>query len=333
MSFRIAKAANDTLALTNCLIVNKADFPTGKYILVNNNYVFSVLVDDSCGRGELGTSAFHRRWANLSLGEVVSIRLFDPSSEGNNIYLSQIKLEVGFLRKGFENKDEFDTKEMAKIFWNAFGQQIFTKGQSLVFEYRGTNLMICVLDMDIVDIEALKKGVSNTPSKELPTTQRGLLMQQTDITFVKSPDSSIRLTGNRSIGNQIVQPNFKFEDMGIGGLDTEFGQIFRRAFASRIFPSTLVQKLGIQHVKGILLYGPPGTGKTLMARQIGKMLNAKEPKVVNGPEILNKFVGQSEENIRKLFKDAELEYKARGDDSDLHIIIFDEIDAICKSVF
>ena len=44
-----------------------------------------------------------------------------------------------------------------------------------------------------------------------------------------------------------------------------------------------------------------------MARQIGKMLNAREPKIVNGPEILNKFVGASEENIRKLFADAEQE--------------------------
>ena len=58
---------------------------------------------------------------------------------------------------------------------------------------------------------------------------------------------------------------------------------------------------------GILLHGPPGTGKTLLARQIGKMLNAREPKIVNGPEILNKYVGQSEENIRKLFADAEKE--------------------------
>lgn len=60
-------------------------------------------------------------------------------------------------------------------------------------------------------------------------------------------------------------------------------------------------------ILGILLYGPPGTGKTLMAREIGKMLNAREPKIVNGPEILNKFVGASEENIRKLFADAEQE--------------------------
>ena len=52
-------------------------------------------------------------------------------------------------------------------------------------------------------------------------------------------------------------------------------------------------------------------GKTLMARQIGKMLNATEPLIVNGPEILNKFVGASEENVRKLFAPAEAEYKVR----------------------
>ena len=43
-------------------------------------------------------------------------------------------------------------------------------------------------------------------------------------------------------------------------------------------------------LQGVLLFGPPGTGKTLIARQIGKMLNGKDPKVVNGPEILNKWV-------------------------------------------
>jgi ATPases of the AAA+ class len=80
----------------------------------------------------------------------------------------------------------------------------------------------------------------------------------------------------------------------------------------------------------MLLYGPPGCGKTLIARQIGKALHAVEPKVVNGPEILNKYVGQSEENIRKLFEDAEKEQNEKGDDSSLHIVIFDEIDAIAS---
>lgn len=65
-------------------------------------------------------------------------------------------------------------------------------------------------------------------------------------------------------------------------------------------------------MKGILLYGPPGTGKTLMARQIGNMLNAREPKIVNGPQILDKYVGESEANIRRLFADAEEEEKKVG---------------------
>ena len=137
-------------------------------------------------------------------------------------------------------------------------------------------------------------------------------MTTTEITFVKAEGSRINLKAStkRAAANAVVKPDFNFSDMGIGGLDDEFQTMFRRAFASRIFPPGLVEKLGIQHVKGILLYGPPGTGKTLMARQIGKMLNAREPKIVNGPEVLNKFVGQSEENIRKLFADAEKEVRS-----------------------
>lgn len=135
---------------------------------------------------------------------------------------------------------------------------------------------------------------------------------------------------SRSKAKAIIRADFNFEDLGVGGLDDEFKAIFRRAFASRIFPPSVVEKFGVQHVKGLLLYGPPGTGKTLMARQIGKMLNAIEPKIVSGPEVLSKFVGQSEENVRKLFADAEAEFKAKGEDSNLHIIIFDELDAVCK---
>lgn len=128
----------------------------------------------------------------------------------------------------------------------------------------------------------------------------------------------------------IINPDWDFSKMGIGGLDEEFNAIFRRAFASRVFPPEIMEQLGCSHVKGILLHGPPGTGKTLLARQIGKMLNAKEPKIINGPEIFNKFIGESEANIRKLFEEAETDEKRLGVNSPLHIIIFDEIDAICK---
>ena len=177
--------------------------------------------------------------------------------------------------------------------------------------------------------------LTEKPSSEPPTSNiaaRGILTPQTQINFFKDGKSEIQLKAStrRPAANAIIAPDFKFEDMGIGGLDTEFSTIFRRAFASRIFPPGLVEQMGIPHVKGILLYGPPGTGKTLIARKIGTMLNAREPKVINGPEVLNKYVGQSEENIRKLFADAEKEYKEKGEESGLHIIIFDELDAVCK---
>lgn len=111
------------------------------------------------------------------------------------------------------------------------------------------------------------------------------------------------------VRQSIINPDWDFQKMGIGGLSNEFNAIFRRAFASRVFPPEIVEQLGCKHVKGILLYGPPGTGKTLMARQIGNMLNAREPKIVNGPQILDKYVGESEANVRRLFADAEEEEK------------------------
>ncbi|KDR09213.1 Vesicle-fusing ATPase 1 [Zootermopsis nevadensis] len=154
------------------------------------------------------------------------------------------------------------------------------------------------------------------------------------VQFEKAENSSLNLVGKakgKVPRQSIINPDWDFQKMGIGGLDKEFNAIFRRAFASRVFPPEIVEQLGCKHVKGILLFGPPGTGKTLMARQIGTMLNAREPKIVNGPQILDKYVGESEANVRRLFADAEEEEKRLGPNSGLHIIIFDEIDAICKS--
>lgn len=158
----------------------------------------------------------------------------------------------------------------------------------------------------------------------------GVITPETE--FAIEPQTMyVKVSRSKVQQRNLFKTDFNFEQLGIGGLDKEFADIFRRAFASRIYPPAVVAQLGISHVKGMLLYGPPGTGKTLIARQIGKALRAKEPKIVNGPEVLNKYVGQSEENIRALFADAEADQKKLGDNSPLHIIIFDELDAICKS--
>jgi SpoVK/Ycf46/Vps4 family AAA+-type ATPase len=116
--------------------------------------------------------------------------------------------------------------------------------------------------------------------------------------------------------------------LGIGGLKGQIVELLRRVFASRACHPQMIQSLEISHVKGVLLYGPPGTGKTLIARQLGKMLNSVAPIIVNGPEIMSKYVGESAENIRRLFSAAETDYAENGEYSRLHVIIFDEFDAI-----
>merc|ERR1719499_946838 len=159
----------------------------------------------------------------------------------------------------------------------------------------------------------------------------GVLGAHTEVSFSQGPSGKLHVLSSKVQQRSIFRPDFNFEEMGIGGLSKEFGNIFRRAFAARVFPPHVVRDLGINHVRGMLLHGPPGTGKTLIARQLAKFLKAAEPKIVNGPEILSKYVGQAEENIRTLFADAEKEYKQQGDNSQLHVVIFDEIDSICKA--
>ena len=100
---------------------------------------------------------------------------------------------------------------------------------------------------------------------------------------------------------EIFKEGFSFVGMGIGGLDEQAERLFRKAFNSRRFPVKIIKQFGQTHTKGILLHGPPGTGKTLIARKIANALNCKSIKVVNGPEIFDKYVGGSEEKMRELF--------------------------------
>lgn len=81
----------------------------------------------------------------------------------------------------------------------------------------------------------------------------------------------------------------------------------------------LFQRLGIDPPKGVLLHGPPGTGKTLLARAVANEADARYF-TINGPEIIGRYYGESEERLRKVFQDAESQAPA--------IVFIDEIDSI-----
>ncbi|EDN09511.1 vesicle-fusing ATPase [Histoplasma mississippiense (nom. inval.)] len=334
-TLRPAKSPDNSYTYGNLVAVSPHDIPPSRdgsdvLVLVNDMFVFSARPLEGFPPGHISMSDPQRTWAQVALTDMVTVRLYDIFSQGGQSYLASMDMEIGFAGKK-RTEMPYDQDQLARVVTRNFENQILAPGQKILMDDKSIPLLLTVKTVQLGDLASEKAKSSSAPTTSDPHA-RGILTSFTLINFFKDAKTGINVkpSNRRPAANSIIQPDFKFENMGIGGLDMEFSTIFRRAFASRIFPPGLVEKLGIQHVKGILLYGPPGTGKTLIARQIGKMLNAREPKVINGPEVLNKYVGQSEENIRKLFADAEKEYKEKGDESGLHIIIFDELDAVCK---
>ncbi|XP_024967041.1 vesicle-fusing ATPase-like [Cynara cardunculus var. scolymus] len=312
------------LAYTNCAYCSPSDVRQfllpGSNIalaLVGDVFVLSIAAYDTIQSGQIGLNAIQRRHARVSTGDPVSVCRFIPPEDFN---IALLTLELEFVKKG--NKEEqVDAVLLAQQLRKRFVNQVLTSGQRVTFEYHGNGFIFTVTQ---VTVEGQDK--SNN-------IERGMLVSDSYIVFEASNSSGIKIINQREAASSNIfrHKEFNLQSLGIGGLSAEFADIFRRAFASRVFPPHVASKLGVKHVKGMLLFGPPGTGKTLMARQIGKMLNGRDPKIVNGPEVLSKFVGETEKNVRDLFADAEQDQKTRGDQSDLHVIIFDEIDAICKS--
>ncbi|XP_030591260.1 vesicle-fusing ATPase isoform X3 [Archocentrus centrarchus] len=332
-TMQAARCPTDELSVTNCAVVSEKDLQSGQHVTVkttpNHKYVFTVKTHHTVAPGSIAFSLPQRKWAGLSIGQEVEVSNynFDKTKQ----CIGAMTIEIDFLQKKSTDSSPYDSDKMAAEFIQQFNNQAFSVTQQLVFSFCEKLFGLMVKDIEAMDASILKGEPGS--GKKQQKIDIGLMVGNSQVIFEKAENSSLTLVGKaktKEARQTIINPDWNFEKMGIGGLDKEFSDIFRRAFASRVFPPDIVEQMGCKHVKGILLFGPPGCGKTLMARQIGKMLNAREPKVVNGPEILNKYVGESEANIRKLFAEAEEEQKRLGANSGLHIIIFDELDAICK---
>ncbi|MCX6747994.1 MAG: CDC48 family AAA ATPase [Candidatus Pacearchaeota archaeon] len=111
-------------------------------------------------------------------------------------------------------------------------------------------------------------------------------------------------------------PEVTYED--IGGLDEELKKI-REMVELPLKHPEIFEKLGIDPPKGVLLHGPPGTGKTLLAKAVAYETEANFI-LINGPEFMSKFYGESEKNLRDKFEEAEKTAPS--------IIFIDEIDSI-----
>ncbi|MFH1095116.1 MAG: CDC48 family AAA ATPase [Candidatus Micrarchaeota archaeon] len=134
-----------------------------------------------------------------------------------------------------------------------------------------------------------------------------LVNENTDLVLKEEP---VKEAGTSAV------TSISYED--VGGLKEEVQRI-REMVELPIRHPELFERLGIEAPKGVLIYGPPGTGKTLLAKAVASESEANFIHIA-GPELVSKFVGESEERLRQLFKDAE--------ENAPSIIFMDEIDAI-----
>lgn len=335
MSFQIVSLPNPKLAFTNRVYVSKATYQRFSASTSTkspeadpwvNIYVGPLVFQASPYEGlpdnAIATNSQQRKSGGFNVEQLVDVRPFHPTAE---VAINSMTISVDLLIKKADAKASLDAVELTDSFKKQFLNQVFRVGQVLAMDFSGVKLDLSVDEFEHADVNGKgenKKGlygqvlvVTNTIFRKMPGTKSNITIANGDVPLVNP--------------NPLFNGEFNFEKMEIGGLDEQFHKMFRTAFASRIFPG-VVKQLGTNHVRGMLLYGPPGCGKTLIARQIGKILNAREPKIVNGPEILDKYYGESEAKIRELFVEAEKEQKEMGDASMLHIIIFDEMDAIMK---
>ena len=135
---------------------------------------------------------------------------------------------------------------------------------------------------------------------------------------VRSGGAGVAAASGTAPGSRNV-PATRYED--VGGM-RETIDLIREAVELPITHPEIFKKLNIRPHKGILFYGPPGTGKTLLARAVAHESGAHFV-AISGPEILNKYWGQSEAKLRSIFNEARTKAPA--------IILFDEIDSFASS--
>jgi vesicle-fusing ATPase len=312
MSFtkKVCLSQNTDMSETNIIYVGIKTL-SNQYCMIDKFYYLIKTCDMSPDLVSMNPD--QRKKHLLALGDSVTITIVD--AQLNNQCFKPISMLLITLESSISRTIDCPCLE-AQIIRKLVGIPI-NKSQIITFMFDSVIRLI----------------ITSIKTTETDTCDNGILTPDTIISFLTiGSKNKITLVNNRDndinqIPNKIFKTDIKLCDIGIGGLGKEFYEIIRKVFASRIIPKNTLEKLGIKHTKGLLLSGPPGCGKTLLARKIGQMLNCVEPKIVSGPELLSKFVGDSEKNVRDLFKDAIEDTSGEK----LYVIILDEIDSLVKS--
>ena len=171
-----------------------------------------------------------------------------------------------------------------------------------------------VVERDIVPVmSSTNHPFMRSPGQAIPliaveTEPDGvcLITEDTEVELREEPISGFEKTGG----------GITYED--IGGLQNEIQRVREMVELPMKHPQ-IFSKLGIEPPQGVLLHGPPGTGKTLLAKAVANETSASFFSIA-GPEIISKYYGESEQQLREIFEDAKEESPS--------IIFIDELDSI-----
>ena len=323
MDLKIGQRKDISHAISNRVFISEADSSAFKpdpilkhsYCSIKG-HIYTIQSIGYIEKGFIGLNKKQREFLKISitLDNVTVTPIKIPTSE-TRLALMKVNLSPINSRSQIEVKSDKIEEFIKKKYKDMF----FEVNQEVYFEFEGNGMIFHVADTQLMD-SVLKKS----------DFRGGRIDYETEIECSSSNPTSLKIINSSNKMKNILRADFRFDEMGVGGLDNEIEKIFRRAFSSRRIPPVILEQYGIKHVKGLILYGPPGTGKTLIARQLAKALQSREPKIVNGPELFNKYVGETEKQVRELFSEAKSDQRSLGDQSPLHVIIFDEFDAIAK---
>jgi transitional endoplasmic reticulum ATPase len=203
-----------------------------------------------------------------------------------------------------------DKVQIRKIHTAPAEKILFSPTQSLKIQggeaYLAHNLEGRVITRgDIVELNIMGRRVDLVIVSIKPVTDSVIIGSRTVIEV-----------SDRPVKEMPYIPRISYED--IGGLGDEVRKV-REMIELPLRHPELFERLGVDAPKGVLLHGPPGTGKTLLAKALSSETNANFLSI-SGPEIMSKFYGESEENLRDIFQQAE--------ENAPSIILIDEIDSI-----
>ena len=257
-----------------------------------------------------------------------------PVVEPNKSVLKKRELEAT-ARKEWEAARE---KEAADNVADSNGKRVARSALSARVENNGKpDIFMPQVDkgLDPMQLANSKKELEDelNKSRKMPESSDGEEYISTEAASAKASELIASAGGGSA---------FSGETLGIGGLEHVLSQVKRRVWVPLAAPPSLLSELGINPVRGLLFYGAPGCGKTLLARSLGKILSPARPiTVVSGPEIMDKFVGSSEANLRAIFDNPPEIYdtfRINQDDNGrgiekaaLHVIVMDEFDAIARA--